>query len=262
MALHAGTSGFSYPAWKGTFYPKDMKEADFLRQYAAKLDTVEINSTFYRMPRRSVLAAWREKVGPSFIFVLKASRRITHHAKLEDTEETVDYFWSVAQELGLRLGPVLFQLPPYLRKDTERLARFLESLPPGMRAVLEFRHPSWFEDDETLVLLRDHGATLCFSDVDPSDDSDPGLDQPFERTSEFGYVRLRRERYRPEDLEAWVARIRAHAWKEVFVFFKHETTGPELAQMLTRLWADAPRAAKERAPSTGKRARGTSVHRA
>src|SRR5690606_37263100 len=172
MVLHVGTSGFSYAEWKGKFYPPGTKEADFLRHYATKFDTVEINNTFYRMPRRSVLAGWREKVPPGFVFVLKASRRITHHAKLEDTEDSVGYLWSVAQELGPRLGPVPFQLPPYLPTDGERLAHFLESLPAGMRAALEFRHRSWFEGEgrETIAILRDHGASLCFSDVDPGDD--------------------------------------------------------------------------------------------
>ena len=244
MELRAGTSGFSYAEWKGKFYPPGTKEADFLRYYATKLDAVEINSTFYRMPRPSVLAGWREKVPPTFVFVLKASRRITHRAKLLNIEDDVGYLWSVAQELGPRLGPVLFQLPPYLRKDGERLAHFLRSVPPGMRAVLEFRHRSWFEGEgrETLAILRDHGAALCFSDVDPGDDDDPGLEQPFASTADFGYVRLRRAFYEPTELARWAARIREHAWKEVFVFFKHETAGPELALELKGLWPSTPNA--------------------
>ncbi len=236
MLLHAGTSGFSYAEWKGKFYPAGTKNADFLSYYASKFDTVEINNTFYRMPKPSLLQGWVAKVPPEFIFVLKASQRITHHGKLENTEDNVQYFWSVAQELGHRLGPVLFQLPPYLRKDAEKLKRFLGSLPEGLRPVLEFRHRSWFEDSETLDTLREHGATLCFSDMDPSDDDDPGLEQPFEATADFGYVRLRRAFYEPEQLEEWRDRIKAQPFREVFVFFKHETTGPELALSLKLLW--------------------------
>lgn len=235
MRLHAGTSGFSYAEWKGKFYPPGVKEADFLRYYASKFDTVEINNTFYRMPKATMLAGWCEKVPEDFRFVLKASQRITHHAKLENVEDNVAYFWSTAQTLGARLGPVLFQLPPYLRKDLERLKRFLAILPKEMRAVMEFRHRSWF-DEETLGALRDHGATLCFSDVDPTDEDDPGLEQPFEATTDWGYVRLRRAYYEEDALTAWAARLRTHAFREVFVFFKHETTGPELALRLRTLW--------------------------
>jgi uncharacterized protein YecE (DUF72 family) len=235
MLLHAGTSGFSYAEWKGKFYPTGTKDADFLRYYASKFDTVEINNTFYRMPKSALLTGWSGKVPEAFVFVLKASQRITHHGKLENTEDNVAYFWSVAQELGGRLGPVLFQLPPYLRKDAEKLKRFLGSLPPGMRAVIEFRHRSWF-DEETLSALREHGATLVFSDMDPTDEDDPGLEQPFEATTDFGYVRLRRGFYEEVQLREWAERIKAHSWKEVFVFFKHETTGPELALQLKAMW--------------------------
>jgi uncharacterized protein YecE (DUF72 family) len=235
MRLHVGTSGFSYAEWKGKFYPAGTKEADFLSYYASKLDTVEINNTFYRMPRPALLASWADKVPADFVFVLKAPQRITHRGKLEGTEENVAYFWQVAQELGSRLGPVLFQLPPYLRKDHDKLVRFLASLPSGLRAVIEFRHRSWF-DQETLDALRAHGAVLCFSDVDPSDEEDPGLEQPFAATCDVGYVRLRRAFYEPDQLRAWAERLKEHAWREVFVFFKHETTGPELALALKALW--------------------------
>jgi uncharacterized protein YecE (DUF72 family) len=239
MLLHVGTSGFSYAEWKGKFYPTGTKEAAFLGYYASKFDTVEINNTFYRMPKPELLTGWAGKVPPEFVFVLKASQRITHHAKLENTEDNVGYFWNTAQLLGGRLGPVLFQLPPYLRKDSEKLKRFLGSLPKDMRAVMEFRHRSWFAPEtleETLGPLRDHGATLVFSDVDPSDEDDPGLEQPFEATTDYGYVRLRRGFYEDEQLREWTERIKAHAWKEVFVFFKHETTGPELALKLKSMW--------------------------
>jgi uncharacterized protein YecE (DUF72 family) len=238
MRLHAGTSGFSYAEWKGKFYPPGVKESDFLRYYATKFDTVEINNTFYRMPKASMLAGWCEKVPEDFRFVLKASQRITHRAKLENADDNVAYFWSTAQTLGTRLGPVLFQLPPYLRKDIERLKRFLAILPKDMRAVMEFRHRSWF-DEETLSALREHGATLCFSDVDPTDEDDPGLEQPFEATTDWGYVRLRRAYYEEDALTEWAARLRTHAWREVFVFFKHETTGPELALRLRALWGSS-----------------------
>lgn len=235
MRLYAGTSGFSYAEWKGHFYPEKIKNEDMLGYYASQLDCVEINNTFYRMPKAAMLESWAKRVPKNFVFVLKASQRITHREKLENSEESVGYFWKTAQVLGEALGPVLFQLPPYLRRDDERLKRFVGMLPKEMRAVIEMRHKSWFEEP-TFQTLRDHGVTLCYSDVDPTDEDDPGLEQPFLATTDWGYVRLRRMVYEPEQLAAWSAQLKAEPWREVFVFFKHETTGPELALSLRKTW--------------------------
>lgn len=235
MRLKAGTSGFSYAEWKGTFYPEKARSKDFLRLFAEQLDCVEINNTFYRMPKPELFDGWKQQVGDGFLFVIKASQRITHHQKLENCEENVAYLWNVAQRLEGHLGPVLFQLPPYLRKDRDRLARFVEGLPEGMRAVIEFRHRSWFED-EVFEVLRARNVALCFSDVDPKSEDDPGLEQPFESTADFGYLRLRREEYDADGLRTWIAAAREKPWQELFVFFKHEPTAPRYALEMRRLW--------------------------
>ncbi len=235
MRLRSGTSGFSYAEWKGTFYPEKARSKDFLKLFAEQLDCVEINNTFYRMPKPSLFEEWTKQVGPDFLFVIKASQRITHHQKLENSGENVAYLWQVAQTLGARLGPVLFQLPPYLRRDLPRLHSFLEILPAEMRAVIEFRHRSWF-DEEVFEALRARGVALCFSDVDPKSEDDPGLEQPFVSTAPFGYLRLRREEYVADDFRAWIDKSRAMPWQELFVFFKHEPTAPRYALEFKALW--------------------------
>jgi uncharacterized protein YecE (DUF72 family) len=226
MRWFTGTSGYSYDEWKGTFYPTTLKKDGMLSYYAGQLPAVEVNNTFYRMPRASVVEKWREETPPEFRFVLKASRRITHFARLEGTEETLGYFFEVADVLGGKLGPVLFQMPPTMKKNVTVLDSFLSSLPKDRRAALEFRHASWFEDEVYEVLSR-HGAALVGGDLD-----DPGRSPPFVRTASFGYLRLRREDYTEADLDAWYSRIADQDFSEVFAFFKHEVKGPELARSL------------------------------
>lgn len=240
MRLRAGSSGFSYKEWKGNFYPEKAKNADMLKLYSAQLDAVEINATFYRMPKASMLEGWAEQVPDGFTFVLKASQRITHRSKLEDVDDNIAYLWSTAQSLGAHLGPILFQLPPFSRRDDDKLDRFLGKLPKDMRAVMEFRHRSWF-DEAVFERLRSHGASLCFSDTDPADEDDPGLEQPFVSTAPFGYVRLRRASYDAPALGEWITAIRQHAWEEVFVFFKHEPTAPGLALSMIDQWKSRER---------------------
>jgi uncharacterized protein YecE (DUF72 family) len=235
MRLRSGTSGFSYAEWKGTFYPEKARSKDFLKLFAEQLDCVEINNTFYRMPKPALFEGWIPQVGPDFLFVIKASQRITHHQKLENSADNVSYLWEVAQTLGTRLGPVLFQLPPYLRKDLPRLEAFLAILPAGMRTVIEFRHRSWFEDD-VFAALSAHNVALCFSDVDPKSEDDPGLEQPFISTANFGYLRLRREQYEAQDMSEWIDKSRTMPWQELFVFFKHEPTAPQYALEFKALW--------------------------
>lgn len=237
MHLRAGTSGFSFKEWKGHFYPEKAKDKELLGLYAAQLDCVEINNTFYRMPKPELMLSFRERVGPGFVFVLKAPQQITHRQKLEGSEDSVAHLFRVGSELGDHLGPILFQLPPFLRRDLPRLVSFVASLPSGLRAVLEFRHRSWF-DDEVFEALRARDVALCFSDTDPEGE-EPGLEQPFASTASFGYVRLRRAAYDEAALRAWIERIRAQPWREVFVFFKHEPTAPGLALALRALWNES-----------------------
>lgn len=232
MRVLTGTSGFSYKEWKGSFYPEDLPADAMLRYYAERLPAVEINNTFYRMPKAELLAGWAEEVPDGFRFVLKASQRITHFKRLKDVSEEVGYFLRVAATLGDRLGPILFQLPPNLKKDLPRLSEFLELLPAATRAALEFRHASWFEDD-VFEALRARGAALCVAE-------DEELAAPLVATAGWGYLRLRRPDYGDAEVQSWADRVRAQSWEEAYVFFKHEDagTGPRLAtQMLSRFVA-------------------------
>lgn len=158
-SLRVGTSGFSYKAWKGSFYPEDLSERRFLNYYAERFSTVEINNSFYRMPSRELLAKWRGEVPPTFVFVLKAPQRITHQKRLDDIDDDVAQFIDAASELGSQLGPLLFQLPPYFRKSIAKLRGLLQQVPREYRVALEFRHASW-HDEETYAVLREHGAAL------------------------------------------------------------------------------------------------------
>ena len=223
MRLFVGTSGFSYKEWKGTFYPEDLPASGMLRYYAERLSAVEINNTFYRMPRPEMLTQWSEQVPAGFVFVLKASQQITHRKRLKEAGDAVDYFFRMAASLGDRLGPVLFQLPPNLKKDLSRLTAFLEIIPAGARPAFEFRHASWF-DDEVYAALSAKGAALCLAE-------DEDLATPTVATAGWGYARLRRQDYRREDLEERAAQYRPQAWSDLYVFFKHEEggRGPALA---------------------------------
>lgn len=231
MQLHVGTSGFSYDAWKGSFYPDDLPSAKRLAFYASRLGTVEINNTFYRMPTPKVVEQWGAQVPESFRFVLKAPMRITHQKRLKDAAEPVAYFFATAAVLGEKLGPVLFQTPPFLKKDGAALDQLLSLIPAGRRAAFEFRHESW-NDDEIRALLRSKDAALCAADTDEAP-----LDSAVS-TASWGYLRLRRVAYGAEDLAAWAERIRAQSWSEAFVFFKHEDegTGPRFARSLLDVW--------------------------
>ena len=225
MTLYVGTSGYSYKPWKGKFYPKDLPDKQMLRFYGEHFRSVEINNTFYRMPKASVLEAWAEEVPADFRFVIKASQRITHMKRLKDAAEPVSILLEVAGVLQERLGPLLFQLPPNMKKDTPRLREFLALLPPERRAAFEFRHPSWF-DEEVFGLLRDHQAALCTAEAE--DD----LEVPFVATADWGYLRLRRLDYDDAALKKWAKRVQQQDWRDTFVFFKHEDEGkgPEFAK--------------------------------
>jgi uncharacterized protein YecE (DUF72 family) len=221
-----GTSGFSYAPWKGPFYPADLPGTRMLGYYAGKLHSVEINNTFYRMPKAETLAGWREQVPPGFRFAIKAPQRITHVKRLKEADEPVRILYAVAAELGDRLGPILYQLPPNLKKDVPRLADFLALLPRGGRTAFEFRHPSWFSDD-VYQLMRERGIALCLAETDEV--SPPGIS-----TAPWGYLRLRRTEYSDAQLSDWAEAIRSRPWEECYVFFKHEdgAKGPAFAQRL------------------------------
>jgi uncharacterized protein YecE (DUF72 family) len=240
-ALHllAGASGYSYKPWKGPFYPKDLPDGDMLGYYAERLPTVEINNTFYRLPKTSVLEDWSARTPERFRFVLKASRKITHIHRLKDVGEMTDYLFKTAENLGPKLGPILFQLPPYLKKDLDRLGRFCDGVPQQRAIAFEFRDESWL-DEEVFALLRGHDAALCVADTEGS----PAEDRELVSTASWGYLRLRRDHYGDADLMRWLTQIRAQPWSQAYVFFKHEDEGaaPKLAQRLMDL-ASADRSA-------------------
>ena len=232
MRLLAGTSGFSYKEWRGSFYPEDLPAKEMLSYYSTRLPAVEINNTFYRLPRESVLEGWVEATEQGFQLAIKASRRITHFGRLRGVEEPLQYLLDTVQVLGDKLGPLLFQLPPNFKRDDEVLAAFLELLPPRCRAGFEFRHDSWL-DDEVYRLLSGHGsASLVASDRAGADEP------PVVATANWGYLRLRRADYGDAELAEWAQRVREQRWDEVFVFFKHEETagGPELASRFAELF--------------------------
>ncbi len=231
MQLLAGTSGYSYKEWVGHFYPDKLPASEMLRYYAERFTTVEINNTFYRMPPESMLAHWLEQVPEHFAFTLKAPRRITHDNRLRETEANVAEFLRRAAALGDKLGVLLFQLPPYLKRDLPRLRDFLRLLPAATRVAFEFRHASW-QDDEVYEELRSRGAMLCVTDTDEGD-------TPFVVTSDCGYVRLRRTHYDDNELRAWAERIAATAVGRTYVYFMHEdeALGTRFARRLNELWA-------------------------
>jgi uncharacterized protein YecE (DUF72 family) len=225
-AVLVGTSGWAFKEWKGSFYPKDLPDDGMLGFYAEKFPTVEVNNTFYRMPRESVLHDWASKVPASFRFAIKASQRITHHGRLKpEAADSLSYFTRVTSELGERRGPTLFQLPPNLKKDVPRLAAFLDLLPRRWQAAFEFRHSSWFED-EVYDLLRARNVAMVIADHDD-------FETPVVATATWGYARLHRPSYPAAELERWAGRLSGLGAEELYVFFKHdeaEGSGPEGAR--------------------------------
>jgi uncharacterized protein YecE (DUF72 family) len=228
--LWVGTSGFAYKEWKGRFYPEDLSDKEMLAHYASRLPAVEINNTFYRMPSEKLLLGWAAQVPERFRFSIKASRRITHQKKLAGADEETEYLLRTVSVLADRMGPVLFQLPPFLRKDDGLLVSFLDLLPPTVPAAFEFRHASWL-DDATLDRLAARGVALCVAETED------GLDAPRLGTAGWGYLRLRRTDYAEEDLAAWAERIADQGWSNAYVFFKHEdeAEGPRFAERFLEL---------------------------
>jgi uncharacterized protein YecE (DUF72 family) len=230
MKLYVGTSGYSYKEWKGSFYPEKIPAAQMLSYYSSRLPAVELNNTFYRLPQRSMVESWKTQVPENFRFAVKATQRITHFKRLKEATAETNYMLEIVSALEDRLGVILFQLPPNMKKDLERLQTFLRDLPANTPAAFEFRHPTWFDDD-VIELLRSENRVLCVSDTDelPTNHID--------KTADWGYLRLRRVQYSEADLVEWIKRIRAQHWQAAFVFFKHEdeATGPKLAAKFIEL---------------------------
>jgi uncharacterized protein YecE (DUF72 family) len=228
MAIWVGTSGYNYPEWRGSFYPEKFPTAKMLPFYAERLTTVEINYTFYRSPNPSILAGWSRQTPPHFRFTLKAPKRITHDAKLRDCAESLKYFLETAATLGPKLAILLFQLPPFFRKDLAVLDAFLEGFPAGTRAAFEFRHASWLSE-QVFERLKARNLALCVADSEKTT-------TPVEITADYGYFRLRDAGYTADDIAQWARTIRekTSACGDVYVYFKHEEAGkgPQFARLL------------------------------
>ena len=233
MRLLAGTSGFAFKEWKGSFYPADLTNDGWLGFYAGRYPAVEINNTFYRLPKESVLLDWAARVPESFTFAIKASQRITHFARLKpESASAVEFLLRNTAALGNRLGPILFQLPPNLQKDVDRLRAFLATLPPGRRYTIEFRHESWFGDD-VLDALRERDVAMCI--IEQED-----FRSPTHSTASWGYLRLHRLDYGAEALEKWAGFVGEQGWSEAYIFFKHDESatagsGPGAVDAFQRL---------------------------
>ena len=228
MAIWVGTSGYNYPEWKGSFYPEKLPAAKMLPYYAERFPTVEINYTFYRTPNEKILEGWSSATPERFKLTLKAPKRITHEARLRDCGDRVRQFLETAAVLGPKLGALLFQLPPNLKKDIALFDAFLETFPPRVTAAFEFRHVSWL-DDEVFSRLRARNLALCVADSEK-------LSTPVRITADYAYFRLRDEGYTADDIARWgdiIARDTA-ACRDVFIYFKHEEEGkgPEFARTL------------------------------
>jgi uncharacterized protein YecE (DUF72 family) len=230
MKIHVGTSGFAHKEWKGKFYPEKISPKELLRFYAERLGTVEINNTFYHMPKESVLASWAAQVPDDFVFALKAPQVITHMKQLRNVFEETEYLFKSVSALDKKLGPVLFQFPKSFRADRQALEDFLPLIPGETACAFDFRSPSWL-DGEILDLLRKKGCSWCIEDTD---------ENPIREVisaAAWGYFRLRRSNYTDADLSEWAKRILSQKWERAFIFFKHEdeANGAELAMRFQEL---------------------------
>jgi uncharacterized protein YecE (DUF72 family) len=229
MSIWVGTSGYNYPEWKGSFYPQRLPAAKMLPYYAQRLNTVEINYTYYRMPNAKILQSWDDATPQNFKLTLKAPKRITHDARLRNCEDNLKFFIETAAKLGAKLGVLLFQLPPGFKQDLALLDSFLALLPAGTRAAFEFRHGSWL-NDEVYARLREKNLALCVADSET-------MATPIVLTADYGYFRLRDEGYSAAEVAGWAHRIRETTVdsKEVYVYFKHEESGigPQFAKIFT-----------------------------
>jgi uncharacterized protein YecE (DUF72 family) len=227
MKIHVGTSGFAHKEWIGKFYPEKISPKNMLRFYSERLNTVEINNTFYHMPKENVLTSWSEQVGSDFVFALKAPQVITHMKHMKNALSETEYLFKSLSTLDRKLGPVLFQFPKSFRADRPALVSFLPLIPGNMACAFDFRSPSWLDDD-ILDLLREKGCGWCIEDTEENPV------QEIISTAPWGYLRLRRSDYTDADLSQWVERILLQKWENAFVFFKHEE-GPEMAMRFQKL---------------------------
>lgn len=230
MRYLIGTSGYNYPEWRGSFYPEKFPTKKMLAYYAERFNTVEVNYTFYRIPTPALLEGWARGTPEAFTFTLKAPRRITHDSKLQRVEELTHTFCRTAATLGSKLGVLLFQLPPTMKRDDSVFGSFLETIPEGTRAAFEFRHASW-HDAAVFDALRRRNLALCIADSEK-------LTTPVVQTADYAYYRLRDEGYQPADIERWGTTISqsADGIRDAYVYFKHEEQGkgPEFAQLLMK----------------------------
>lgn len=232
--IYIGTSGWSYNHWKENFYPKEIKSKEWLHYYSSVFSTVEINSTFYRLPSVSTINNWYDQVPNDFLFSIKASRYITHLKWLIDCEESIDFFYKITSGLKTKIGPILFQLPPSFKINKERFIEFIENLNMDYDHVFEFRHPSWFVDD-IYELMQKRKIALCITDLN-------GKLSPEVITSHFTYIRLHGPKtayqgsYGPSKLKLWKKKI--ENWgsdKSVYCYFDNDEKGYAIQDAKTLL---------------------------
>jgi len=235
-SIRVGTSGFAFKEWKGPFYPADLKDDAMLEYYSGCYPTVEINNTFYRLPKEHVLEGWAAQVPEPFRFAIKASQRITHFARLKPgAASAVEFLLRNTATLGERLGPILFQLPPNLQKDLPLLQAFLARLPFDRRFTIEFRHESWFDED-VFAVLRAHDVAVCVAESEE-------FHGPNVATASWGYLRLHRQDYTDSMLAEWQKTVAAHSWNDAYVFFKHDYidgAGPLAVERFTGMIGAGP----------------------
>jgi uncharacterized protein YecE (DUF72 family) len=227
MKMYVGTSGFAHKEWKGAFYPEKISPKELLHFYSERLNSVEVNNTFYHMPRESVLAAWAEQVPRDFVFALKAPQVITHLKQLRNVFEETEYLFKSLSVLDRKLGPVLFQFPKSFLADRSALEDYIALIPGDKPCAFEFRSPSWLNDG-ILDILRKKGCSLCIADTDDNQARE------IVSTAPWGYLRLRRSDYTDADLLQWTERIFSQQWGKAFVYFKHED-GPEMAMRFQKI---------------------------
>jgi uncharacterized protein YecE (DUF72 family) len=240
MKLYIGTSGYGYKEWKGKFYPEKISPKEMLRFYSGRLNSVEINNTFYHMPTESVLASWAEQVPNDFVFALKAPQVITHLKRLRNVDEETGYLFRTLSLLRGKLGPVLFQFPASFRVDQPALEAFLALLPGDIPCAFDFRSPSW-QTAEVLDLLRRKKVSLCIEETDENKTDE------IITTATWGYLRLRRADYTDADLSKWLERVIVQKWEKAFVYFKHEEEagGAEMAMRFKELAESKMKKAKK-----------------
>ncbi len=224
--IRAGTSGFSYPGWKGAFYPSDLPQAQMLSYYAARLPAVEVNSTFYRRPPATQLESWAADVPSTFRFAFKASRYFSAGPGLKNAEKPLADFITLVSNVKTNLGPLLVQLPKHIKKDVTLLADFVAVVPQNTRVALDLVDPSW-SCEEVHEVLRARDVAWCVTESD-------GAEADFVTTASWGYVRLRKARYDARSIRVWAERLLSAPWGDAYVFFKHDKTGPKYAAALMK----------------------------